>query len=370
MTYALGAVGAGHWFNRLYAGIKSSNRIRIAKIAGVSSLEQKKDKLRDMGLDDDSYYRIGSDSLIPDAFFNNIDVVHLSDPNQYHSAQTIEVLKHGKIVVTEKTWGVTKAEFDMVAKFIRENKLQDKAYLHLHYIQKQLTYALPELLRIYTAKYGKVTKVAATLFELTNEEDARRKDWLFDMSSGGLFMDVGIHMVEIIIAGAKAESVRLEGIKNFLVNPDYNTKNPTGVEALVSIKGELFAEGATGAIRVSKGATEAVRSARFFFGPDVYLDLEYLSSGAEYSSENRGTWELFEKGALKDSGFPKGPNNSEVFANHIVHLCDGKNIGLNMSEADALFETQWTYQEMIKTAPLISSAFEVQSFMSRGILLE
>ena len=103
MTYNLGAVGFGHWFNRLYAGLRESNEFRIAKVVGVSDVSKKMEKLREIGLEEKDYYRV-SDGKLPENFYSGLDLVHISDPNEYHAQQTIDSLKHGKFTVTEKTW--------------------------------------------------------------------------------------------------------------------------------------------------------------------------------------------------------------------------------------------------------------------------
>ena len=140
--YNLGAVGFGHWFNRLYAGLRDSGEVKVAKIAGVSSIDGKLKKMREMGIGEDAYYQIGMDGPIPDRFYDGLDIVHISDPNEYHAEQTMDSLRHGKITITEKTWGINKKEFDDVARFVEDNDLGNKAYLHLHYLQKQLTKGL------------------------------------------------------------------------------------------------------------------------------------------------------------------------------------------------------------------------------------
>ena len=161
--YNLGAVGFGHWFNRLYAGLRDSGEVKVAKIAGVSSIDGKLKKMREMGIGEDAYYQIGMDGPIPDRFYDGLDIVHISDPNEYHAEQTMDSLRHGKITITEKTWGINKKEFDDVARFVEDNDLGNKAYLHLHYLQKQLTKGLDALLDKYTGEYGKVKSVSDCL---------------------------------------------------------------------------------------------------------------------------------------------------------------------------------------------------------------
>ena len=369
MTYNLGAVGFGHWFNRLYAGLRESNEFRIAKVVGVSDVSKKMEKLREIGLEEKDYYRV-SDGKLPENFYSGLDLVHISDPNEYHAQQTIDSLKHGKFTVTEKTWGVDKEEFDSVAEFIRTNDLESKAYLHLHYLHKQLTFGLEGLLEKYTKKYGKVSRVSATLFETASDEDMRRSGWLFSSRSGGLFMDTGIHLFEIIIAGAKADSTSIKYVKQYAVKKEYGEENATGVDASISISGRFFREGADGSIRIAKGAPAESRSARFYFERGTYLDLSYLHSDIEYNSDRRGSWTLYENGKAIESGNPKGPNNSEIFVEQIVDLCRGRNTGLNMHEIDLLFGPQWQYQEMAKSQSIITSQREVDRFISKGINLE
>lgn len=369
MAFNLGAVGFGHWFNRLYAGLRNSNEFRIAKVVGVSDVSNKIEKLKEIGLTEEDYYRV-SDGKLPEEFYDGLDLVHISDPNEYHAQQTIESLQHGKFTVTEKTWGVNKEEFDRVANFIKTNNMESKAYLHLHYLHKQLTFDLEGMLSEYTDKYGKVVRVAATLFEAESDEDLRRSSWLFSSRSGGLFMDTGIHLFEIIIAGAKADRVELEDAKVFAVKKEYGQNNATGVEANVSVSGKFFSDGARGTIRIAKGSPKESRSARFYFESGAYLDLSYLHSDIEYNSDRRGGWSLYEDGSLIASGNPGGLNNSEVFVSQIIDLCKGKNTGLTIKEINLLFDPQWKYQEIAKGIHIEKGQNEIDAFILRGINLE
>ncbi len=369
MVYNLGAVGLGHWFNRLYVGLRDSSEFRVAKVAGVSGVEKKIKRLREMGLTEADYYMIEANAPIPDRFYEGLDIVHISDPNDYHAEQTIGSLGRGKFTITEKTWGVNREEFGRVAGFIKERGLERRAYLHLHYLHKQLTLGLEELLSKYTREHGKVTRVAATLFEAASNEDARRRAWLFSHRSGGLFMDVGIHLFEVIMAGGSG-SAAVKDVGIFAVNRDYDAENPTGIEADIAIEGEFFGRGACGSVRVAKGLGAGRRTVRFYFGSETYLDLEYLSSDQEYNSGSRGSWALYDNGAKVEAGEPSGPNNSEIFVSQILDMCRGKGAGLTLDAASALFEPQWKYQEMVKGMRLEGSPEKVNAFVSRGMKLE
>ena len=189
MSYKLGAVGFGHWFERLYAGMVKTEQIKLAKVVGVSDLSTKSERLRLVGINKDNYYKMDPNGPLPKEFFDDLDIVHISDPNKYHATQTIQSLKEGKLTITEKTWGVNKEEFYSVVDYIKQNNLEKNSYLHLHYLHKLLTIELDRVLEEIIKEHGKITGVSTTFFEPFREEDVRRSSWLFSMESGGLFMD-------------------------------------------------------------------------------------------------------------------------------------------------------------------------------------
>ncbi|MEM3839099.1 MAG: hypothetical protein QXF01_00775 [Candidatus Micrarchaeaceae archaeon] len=367
--YNLGAVGFGHWFNRLYAGLRDSGEVRVAKVAGVSGVEGKIAKMREMGLQEKDYYRIEKNTPIPDSFYEGLDIVHISDPNEYHAEQTIQSLSHGKITITEKTWGTNREEFEKVAKFIEKNGLERKAYLHLHYLQKQLTKGLDGLLERYTAKYGKVKAVSESFFEVENEEDSRRSAWLFSGKNGGLFMD-WIHTFEIVVNGAKADKADLADFELFMVNKKYDAEHPTGIAAYVGLSGKHFANGATCTMRMAKGTKKGIKAARFYFKSGAYLELEYLNSDEEFNSDKRGTWKLYNENRCVELGNAKGLNTSEVFVKDIIGMCHGKQAGLSVAEARILFEPQWEYQRRLQAKELNTSSADVDLFIRKGLSLE
>lgn len=371
MSIKIGAVGFGHWFNRLYVGIEKTNgEIVLAKVLGVGTIENKIDRMKSIGLDERHYYRLEPEKPIPDAFFDGLDVIHISDPNEYHAEQTKQALAKGKIAITEKTWGVTKGEFDDVVNYIRENKMEQKAYLHLHYLKKTLTKNLPKMLKEYVPKHGKIKSVAATFFEVVTEDDIKRKRWLFASKSGGLFMD-WIHPYEIIGIGAKASAMKLDDFNIYVVRSDYDTENPTGIEAHVKLKGRYFAPDAKAAIRVAKGAKELKKSIRLNFESGSYLVLNYLGAEVEFSSDARGSWQLFDgQGNVVASGEPKGPNASELLAEDIMKLHQGKAVCMKISEAKRIFGPQWKYQQSVGKKTLISDPQHVDRFMDAGLRLE
>lgn len=366
--YTLGAVGIGHWFERLYSGIKNSNRITVTKAAGTNPAESKLDRLKAIGLGAENYYQIRPGTPIPKEFFKDLNIVHISDPNEFHAEQTLQSLGEGKIVVTEKTWGVNKLGFYSVMDHIKENGLEKKAYLHLHYIHKTLTIQLEELLQKYTAQYGKVKAVSATFFERIRPDDARRKEWLFSTANGGLFMD-WIHPFEVLYFGAKATGMRLKDIEPYVVNKDYDKLNPTGIHAEVDVFGKFFSDSATAFVRMAKGTKESKKSMRFLFESGSYLDLNYIDSEIEFESSKRGTWEFFDGGIVIEKGAPSGPTTSEMLVSDMINMCEGEQKGISLDDAAAIFEPQWKYQELIATKKLRASDKEAERFIKCGMTM-
>ncbi len=365
MTYTLGAVGFGHWFERLYSGMVRTNQISLTKIAGVSSIESKIERLKSVGLGVDKYYRLDKNGPIPDAFFNGLDIVHISDPNEYHAEQTIQSLEKGKITITEKTFGVNKEEFYSVVNYIKKNKLENMAYLHLHYLHKLLTVELFGLIKNFEKEHGKITKVAATFFEATRDEDLRRSKWLFSMESGGLFMD-WIHPFEILYRGTKASSIDLNDVNIYLMKKEYDNKNPSGINAKIKLKGDYFKGIVDGTVNIAKGAPFDKKAIRFYLEDDSFLELDYMDSDREAATGMRGCWTLSRKGSDIESNCPRGPDTSEFFVNDILKLVTGEPAGFGLEYMEKIFETQWQYQEQVNNKELISDQKKIDEFSNEA----
>lgn len=349
--------------------MSKTDDINLLKVAGASSVDKHRDQLSRLGVPESSYYQVDGNP-IPAKFFDGVDVIQIADPNEFHASQAIQVLERGKIAITEKTFGVTREEFEKVTGYIAAHNLQNKAYLHLHYAHKLLTLQMPELLKRFTKKYGKIISASATFFEKEVPEAKKRRMWLFEPRSGGLFMD-WIHPFEIYYKGALAEEMDLTGIETYVVNQNYSTASPTGIYAKVRLGGIFFAEGAYADIRLAKGIKnkDEVKAMRFIFEGGQCLELGFVSSEIEYTTEERGSWSLYEKpnGRMIESSLPKGPTASDVLVNDILELCRGRNPGFTMNDLKIIFEPQWVYQDMAKSMIPILDHDAVSRFIREGI---
>ncbi len=347
-----------------------TNEIQLIKVASASGIDKHMAHLEKLKVPSSSYYQIKPWESIPEEFFADVDIVQIADPNEFHASQTLQSLKNNKIVVVEKTLGVNREEFETVTNYIIANKLENNAYLHLHYAHKLLTLQLPELLKKFTKEYGRITQTSATFFEKAAQDPSKRRLWLFDLKNGGLFMD-WIHPFETYYKGALAEKMDLIDIKPFILNKDYSTVNPTAVYARVGLAGIFFAEGAEAHIRIAIGLKDCdeTKTMRFIFEKGQCLDLSYVNSDIEYSTENRGSWALYEKpeGRLIEAESPKGPTASDVLVNDILGLCSGRNLGFTMEDLKIIYEPQWKYQEMLKSTSPITDHYEISEFINEGI---
>lgn len=370
MSYSLGIIGIGHWFERLYEGMLKADTIRLRHAASASGYDKKKEQLEKIGIAQADYYQINGNEPIPDAFFRGVDIIHISDPNEFHAAQTLQSLGNGKATITEKTFGVNRKEFDEVTSYIRKNRLEGRVYLHLHYAHKLLTVYLADMLERFTSEYGKVVSSSATFFEAAPPEMHRRRLWLFAPQNGGLFMD-WIHPFEVYHAGALAERIELRNAENYAVNPSYGTQYPTGIHAQAALYGKYFAHGAMAQVRIAKGIRPEYQkeAMRFMFEGGQSLDLSFMHAEVEFMTRQRGTWELHEKvdGRVLDSACPQGPNSSDILVNDIAALCQGVNQGFKMADIDAIFASQWIYQEKYASSEPISDEGMVNGFVKEGL---
>ncbi|MCL4364806.1 hypothetical protein M1590_00565 [Candidatus Marsarchaeota archaeon] len=368
MTHTIGVIGIGHWFERLHKGMIKTDEIELIKVASASGLEKHKAQLERLKLPDFDYYRIEPGRPVPEEFFDGVDIVHISDPNEFHAAQTLQSLKKGKITITEKTYGVNREEFENVMNYIKANNLENRSYLHLHYAHKLLTLQLPDMLKRFTKEYGKILSTSTTLFEKEVDDVRMRRLWLLNPKNGGIFMDL-MHPFETYYKGALAKTLELEDISALIVNQEYDRVNPTGVYAKVKIDGMFFAENAYAHIRVGMGLkTSGTKSMRFLFESGQCLDLHFIDSEVEFETENRGFWELLEGigGKVIASESPRGPTSSDVLVNDILELCRGRNRGFTLEDLDIIYEPQWKYQKLMKSTRLITDQKEVNNFEQDG----
>ncbi len=365
MTCRIASIGDGHWFSRLYPSLQKKQGIELYKIAGLSRYEKKKEFLSTLGIDESRYFSVTPNTPLPEGFFEGVDIVYVSDPNEFHAAHIIDALSHGKKAVVEKAIATNAEDYSRVIEYIKSNNLESKFYLHLHYAYKILTLNLSSLLKKYTTEYGKVVSSRSVFFEKENEEDSRRATWLFGLDNGGIFLD-WIHPFEIYLKGALADAISLDSCTGYRVNQKYHDSLPTGIHEVVSMKGRFFSENFKAEIYIAKGVVSSLahKFVDFTFGNNYTLRLDYVDSDIEFTSMYKGVWTLYDdKFHVLESGNPVGKNTAEIFADKLYDLCQGRSIDFSIDDANFIFSPYWKYLEKFKYLPIIKDSNEVKNFL-------
>lgn len=368
MQYNLGVVGLGHWFSWLERGIGDKGSLKLVKAVGTKPFEEKAELLSGFGITRDNYYISDSDGHIPKRFFEGLDLVQISDPNRFHMEQATESLRHGKPVIVEKTLAVNEREFDSIKSLMKRDRLEDRVYLHLHYLHKQPTLALSEEMPALVAKYGKIKSVSTNFFEPVNDEDQRR-GWVLTPENGGIFMD-WVHVSEVIFRTTRCVFGRLESVSDFEVNKAYDSLNPTGVEAVVGVSGSNYEKGALATMRMAKGTEKAYanKSLNIAFGSGFSALARFPNHDEEFNdARERGTLRILDaNGREVSSRRFSGLNSSEIFIGEILDLCKGRHVGLNLDEISEIFKTQWEYQRTAGARALITDTKKIAGFLRSG----
>ncbi|MBU5537522.1 MAG: Gfo/Idh/MocA family oxidoreductase [Candidatus Aenigmatarchaeota archaeon] len=362
MVYNLGTVGLGHWVKRLYEVLKQYKEINLVKTIGTRAFDDKKEELEKYGISEDRYFRINPGDPLPEKFFEDLDIVYIASPNQFHKSQTIQSLENGKVTVTEKTFATNKEDFYEILKFIRDNRFENKVTIHLHYLSKALTNELRKRLPEFIEKYGKITRISATFFEKTNSEDARRT-WLFKPENGGIFLD-WIHPIEITSHVLRADSFKLVDARTFVVQPLYDTVNPSAVECRFILKGENFKDSEI-VVRVGKGFELEHKKFRIKF-EDAVVDLNYLSTEEEISTGRRGEMEIFNDG--HQTVVPQGPLSYEVMIQEMLRMIKGTPPNLSLEEIKKFYGPIWDFQKFTEDLQPTKDKEEIKKFVEDSLL--
>ncbi len=370
MEYTMGVVGIGHWFRRLQSGLESVGGVKVTKALGTKPYETKAQMLEDLGISRANYYTVGTDGLIPAEFFEDVDLVHISNPNEFHASHIRQSMSKGKKAIVEKTYATNKAEFDEIKRYLKEGGLEQSIYLHLHYLHKLPTIQLRKSIKELVAKNGKITSISSTFFEPADDEDARRT-WLFEMRNGGIFMD-WVHPFEVVYNTTGASFGKITKLNLYATNDSYSATNPTGVMAELGLKGERFADGALMKVSVAKGVDPKYsrKSVLLNFESGAYVRLGYVGSEKE-SKENRGEFETGRvvngSRIVESTARLPGKSSSEMFVKEILKLCKDKRAGLRPSQISKVFKPQWDYQRLSRKQTLIKDPKEVEMFLESGM---
>ncbi len=368
--YKLGAVGLGHWFKRLLFSMDKT-LLTLEKGAGIFPYEAYDPPLTDFGLKRENYYQIKPGDPIPEEFFDGIDVVQIASPNRFHHEQTIQSLDHGKITITEKTYGSDRETFHKTIDYIREHEVENKTYVHLHYLNKQPTLALPGIVKRMAKNHGKIISAVGTMFEEANDEDMRRS-WIFNNANGGIFMDL-IHPTEVLYVGTKARFKECLDANLYMVNSKMCSDDPTGVEVWYKVEGKYYADNAIAAIRVGKGFPHGLnyKALRLTFANGTYLDVKFENALIEYTSKKRGSWRVKRQTngdvEVLERGDPRGKTPFALMVDDVIRMIKGENPPISIDQMEEVFNIQWMFRDLASEKKMMGSWNDIREYIGNGL---
>ncbi|MDY6764403.1 MAG: hypothetical protein SV377_01745 [Halobacteria archaeon] len=371
MVYRIGIVGVGHWSRRLKMGIEGGQPFEVHKTVDILPYEEKEDLLGSLGVDRERYYRISQGDPLPDGFFEELDVVQIASPVEFHKEQTLRSLSEGKMTITEKSYGANEGDFNEVVDFLDSEDLWHRSHLHLHYLRKLLTMEMPGILSEAIKEHGLIRDVQATFIEQESEEDMRRS-WLFHPRNGGIFLD-WIHPIEVVVWASSAEFTDLREAEGYVINADYTSEYPTAGYARYGVEGGLFSKGATATIRVGKGFEEGLthKVLRFHFEDDAYIDFEYADSETEFNSDYRGEWVSKKRkdGRIEilDKGLPSGPIPYDFLLQDLLNALENHETVLEKNVMQKIFDPVWMFNREVMGGDLVRGRKEIQEFIDDAL---
>ncbi len=366
--YKIGTIGLGHWVKRLYQALNNGNRMTLFKAVARKPYGDRKEELELYGIPKDRYFTVDQDGNVPEEFFEGLDVVQIASPNKFHSSQLLQCLEKNKLAVVEKTFAVSKSEFDKMLHYIKSNNHDNHVFLHLHYLIKALTVEMKRVLPKMIEEHGKITKFDAAFFEKVSEEGAKRV-WLLATENGGIFMD-WVHPLTILVHALGTESTKLVDAKTYIVRPEYDNINPTAVEVKYEVTGPNFADNAVAEIRIGEGfqIDAYQKRIRLYFEDGSFADFKYLDTPEEFETGKRGSWELYViedgKPKLVESKDAVGKLSYEALIDEVIQVLEGDTVPITLEDLAKIYEPEWQFQEIVKGLKPITDQTEIQKLLT------
>ncbi|MDE5416969.1 Gfo/Idh/MocA family oxidoreductase [Labilibaculum sp. DW002] len=151
----------------------------------------------------------------------NIDVVYVATPHNFHLEHAQLCLHAGKSVLCEKPVTVNSSEFDILQKLAKEK--------NLFFMEAIWTYYLPAIIQaMQWIKEGKIGKVKQVQVSFGFRGDMDKKERLANPNlAGGALLDIGIYGIAIAELVFDKEVEKIQAIATF---------SETGIDASNSIQ--------------------------------------------------------------------------------------------------------------------------------------
>jgi len=182
-VYGLGIIGFGGMANHHVANIAINDRLKIAGIYDIDTHRQ------EVALEKGFKVYKSAEELLND---DNVDIVLVATPNNFHKMYSIQALKKGKAVICEKPVTMSSgelAEIMEVAKqengifTVHQNRRMDKDYLMV----KQA---------ISDGLLGDVFSIESRVQGARGVPEGWRQ---YKVAGGGMLLDWGVHLIDQIM---------------------------------------------------------------------------------------------------------------------------------------------------------------------------
>lgn len=379
--YTIGVIGAGHWAIKFKEALDSTP-ITFSKAVDIVPYDDN-DVVDNLGIAETEYKEIKSGSPLPDDFFEDVDVVQVASPIQFHAEQTRQAMEQADVVVTEKAYGPTppssdadvEEPADVVSSTDRYASVMEQAddtvlYPHLHYLRKQPTQWLRDNISDVVEEYGRIERVEATFIEEVDDEDIRRS-WVLNPENGGIVMD-WIHPVEVLTATCDATFEDVVEATGYITNEQYSTDHPTATRTTYSMDGDLFADDAESTVRVGKGFDPGYTwKAMRFDLENAALDVVYTGSGTERSTDYRGQILLHDSSSDRLTATaietPEGPTPYELMAEDMQNAVEQDEIPDMLNRVQDMYATVDMTNEAVYGREFVTDGQEIYDLVQDGI---
>ena len=280
-TFNVGIIGVGDCAKRFAPQATMHPGLRIVTAADIAPEEEKRPLLENIVKHPVNYFRLTPDMHLPPSFFEGLNAVYISSPNDSHLYQTIESMQQGKLTVTEKPLVRNAGEL-LALEAVARQGLPGYLFAQDHYAFKPATIYAKEKVPELAKQYGQITGIDVAFLEKGNLTGLPREKWLISpMAGGGVMIDTGVHMATVLNQVAGARFTECNRAEAFDFYPQYNFQCETGTYAEFTAEGQHIAAAQPGkpnvVMRIAKGVDQQQKKITFTFekgGAKLMIDYD------------------------------------------------------------------------------------------------
>lgn len=259
---------------------------------------------------------------------DEIDIIYLATPNNYHAENMIDILHAGKHVLCEKAITMNKADLDEVLELAQEKELIVAEAMTIYHmpIFKEIKK------RIDSKEFGKL-KLASAYFGSLKEDDPKNRFFNPDLG-GGALLDIGVYALSFVQYFLNSEPTKLDTLVQLyktgvdeMSTISYSTKDRTLGNVTLSFRGKLPKQGVV-----------VCENAYITF-------MEYPRTNQAVITYSDGTTEIVKAGNEKDALRYEMENISEMILNgkDFSNIKNTINVNHLMDQVASKWKMDWIF---------------------------